>query len=352
MGGNGTTGWDWVITSFQYARQYCPNAKLLLNDYNIVAFDTSTTKYLEIINLLKARNLIDGIGIQCHQLEGAGLIPILKNLYRLSDTGLPVYVSELDLFAADDTEQLNLYKKLFPLLYEHPGVKGVTLWGYRTNEFGIGTSGLLNGTTERLALNWLRTQYFNSSVNKGPRAFWTSTASGLNVSFSGAKSWDFDGTISTYEWNFGDGTTGTSQNASRDYTAAGTYVVSLTVTDNQGLKNTFTDQVVVSSSSSSTVDWTKPIAYCREKFIGSTIKYSYLSPNWDRYWNQATPEYLGKWTSTEPNKDQMDWSGLDFAWNYTKSKGYLFKGHTFVWGQQIPYWVGGLSAADQAYQVE
>jgi endo-1,4-beta-xylanase len=103
LGGNGTTGWDWVITSFEYARQYCPNAKLLLNDYNIVAFDTSTTKYLEIINLLKARNLIDGIGIQCHQLEGAGIIPILKNLYRLSDTGLPVYVSELDLFAADDT---------------------------------------------------------------------------------------------------------------------------------------------------------------------------------------------------------------------------------------------------------
>jgi endo-1,4-beta-xylanase len=63
----------------------------------------------------------------------------------------------LDLFAADDTEQLNLYKKYFPLLYEHPAVKGVTLWGYRTNEFGIGTSGLLNGTTERPALKWLKT---------------------------------------------------------------------------------------------------------------------------------------------------------------------------------------------------
>jgi endo-1,4-beta-xylanase len=82
--------------------------------------------------------------------------------------------------------------------------------------------------------------------------------------------------------------------------------------------------------SSTTTYWTKPIAHCKEKFIGSTIKHNYLSPNWDRYWNQITPEYLGKWTSTEPNKDQMDWSGLDFAWNYNKIKGYLFKGHAFV----------------------
>jgi endo-1,4-beta-xylanase len=68
LGGNGTTGWDWVINSFKLARQYCPNIKLLLNDYNIVAFESSTTKYLEIIKLLQARGYIDGIGIQCHQL--------------------------------------------------------------------------------------------------------------------------------------------------------------------------------------------------------------------------------------------------------------------------------------------
>lgn len=34
LGGSGTTGGDWVITAFQWARQYCPSrTKLLLNEY-------------------------------------------------------------------------------------------------------------------------------------------------------------------------------------------------------------------------------------------------------------------------------------------------------------------------------
>ena len=48
----------------------------------------------------------------------------------------------------------------------------------------------------------------------------------------------------------------------------------------------------------------------------------------------------------------MSWAGLDFAWNHAKQNGIVFKGHTFVWGQQIPYWVGGLSNTEQAFQVE
>ncbi len=48
----------------------------------------------------------------------------------------------------------------------------------------------------------------------------------------------------------------------------------------------------------------------------------------------------------------MNWSGLDFAYNYAKQQGILFKGHTFAWGQQVPGWIGSLSATQQASQVE
>lgn len=130
IGGSGSTGWDWVVWSFQKARQYCPNAQLILNDYGILGKRKATGDYIKIINILKAQNLIDGIGVQAHGLEYGQNSAILSSLNDLAATGLPIYISELELDFADDNEQLSRYQSLFPLLYEHPGVAGVTLWGY------------------------------------------------------------------------------------------------------------------------------------------------------------------------------------------------------------------------------
>ena len=47
LGGNGVTGWDWIINAFTLARQYFPNAKLMLNDYSITNDGNATTTYLQ-----------------------------------------------------------------------------------------------------------------------------------------------------------------------------------------------------------------------------------------------------------------------------------------------------------------
>jgi PKD repeat protein len=52
--------------------------------------------------------------------------------------------------------------------------------------------------------------------------------------FDGSASRDPDGSIVSYAWNFGDGTTGTGATTSHQYAAAGNYTVRLTVTDNVG----------------------------------------------------------------------------------------------------------------------
>jgi PKD repeat protein len=63
------------------------------------------------------------------------------------------------------------------------------------------------------------------------------------VTFNASASYDPDGTVVSYEWDFGDGTRGTGVIANHTYTNPGTYTVTLTVKDAAG--NTDTDDIAV-----------------------------------------------------------------------------------------------------------
>lgn len=160
LGGNGSTGWDWVITSFQLARKYmAPGVKLILNEYSILHSNTETTNYLKLIDTLKVRGLIDGIGIQGHTFEIKGYQPsvLQSNLNRLVATGLPVYITEFDYNDADDNNQLQGYRTYFPIFWDNPGVKGITLWGYMIYETWQSYAFLIDErNAERPAMQWLR----------------------------------------------------------------------------------------------------------------------------------------------------------------------------------------------------
>ena len=65
------------------------------------------------------------------------------------------------------------------------------------------------------------------------------------ISFSGVNSTDPDGTIVSYEWDFGDGTTASGETVSHVYSAAGNFTAELTVTDNDGLSDTGEVTVVI-----------------------------------------------------------------------------------------------------------
>ena len=59
-----------------------------------------------------------------------------------------------------------------------------------------------------------------------------------SVHFDGSGSYDPDGTIVSYEWDYGDGHIGTGVKPSHKYSSSGTYDITLTVTDDDGLTDT------------------------------------------------------------------------------------------------------------------
>lgn len=65
----------------------------------------------------------------------------------------------------------------------------------------------------------------------------TSGTAPLAVTFSSAGSYDPDGSIVAYDWDFGDGTTSTLANPVKSYSTPGTYTASLVVVDNSGLSS-------------------------------------------------------------------------------------------------------------------
>jgi len=130
LGGAGATGFDWAIKAFELARTHFPKAELLVNDYNVEGMEAFATDYLRVINILKERGLVDGIGLQAHFLEKAEISVVAANLERFAATGLPIYVTELDVNYADDARQAQRMRDLFKLFWQHPSVFGVTHWGY------------------------------------------------------------------------------------------------------------------------------------------------------------------------------------------------------------------------------
>jgi trimeric autotransporter adhesin len=87
----------------------------------------------------------------------------------------------------------------------------------------------------------------SGTVNIAPVAAFTPTATALAVAVDGSASADPDGAIAAYAWTFGDGGTATGPTATHTYAAAGTYPVTLTVTDAVGATASVTTQVTVAA---------------------------------------------------------------------------------------------------------
>lgn len=84
--------------------------------------------------------------------------------------------------------------------------------------------------------------------NQAPAASLTSSCKGMKCSFDGTGSRDADGTIASYEWDFGDGNTSTGATPTHKYDSPGTYTVQLQVVDDDGAGDSHATNISVPGS--------------------------------------------------------------------------------------------------------
>jgi endo-1,4-beta-xylanase len=154
-GESGTYGW--ITKAFKLARQYCPNAVLIMNDYNNIEYGDQENHFIDIVKQIKAAGApIDAVGCQSHALRTMSAATLQKNLDTMaSGTGLPIYITEYDIGEANDANQLATYKAQIPIFRNTAAVKGVTIWGWINGRTWVANTGLVNGTTPRSAMTWL-----------------------------------------------------------------------------------------------------------------------------------------------------------------------------------------------------
>ena len=121
--------------------------------------------------------------------------------------------------------------------YTSPGAYTVTLTV--TDDLGVSSS-----ASTTITVDAVPTVTFTASANP--------VTAGSTVAFNAGGSSDAYGTITSYSWNFGDGTTATGVTASHAYASPGTYSVSLTVTNDAGQSATQTGTITVNSPASPT----------------------------------------------------------------------------------------------------
>jgi endo-1,4-beta-xylanase len=234
LGGNGATGYDWVLNAFRLARQYFPNTRLMINDYSVENSVTNANRYLAIIRLLQRENLLDAIGIQGHSFSTypTSSAVITNSLNVLASSGLPMYITELDIHgdgtSNDDATQLAEYQRVFPLFWTHPSIKGMSLFGYLPGTDANSFLAYANGA-ERPALTWLKGYVSSTALpcNVATTARLTnpSTASATNGAINLMA--QGGGTAAyTYSWTGPNGFTATTEDLTG--LAPGTYTVVVT----------------------------------------------------------------------------------------------------------------------------
>jgi len=148
-------GPDYVEKAFRWAKDADPNALLIFNDYGIAEMNQKSDNLLAYATKLRDRGVpIDGIGFQMHfqgHLYSPDYQSIRQNLARFAAAGFRLFITELDVMAADVMDadgngapdrqptaaelqqQKSVYAEIARIASEQPAVESLLMWDFADN---------------------------------------------------------------------------------------------------------------------------------------------------------------------------------------------------------------------------
>lgn len=123
----GNSIWTYM---YQRTRELDPDAKLFVNDYNVIEYGEDNAYKQQMRELLNQGAPIDGIGAQGHFSATVDPIVVKQRLDNLATLNLPIWISEYDSVQPNENIRADNLETLYRIAFSHPAVEGIMMWGF------------------------------------------------------------------------------------------------------------------------------------------------------------------------------------------------------------------------------
>jgi endo-1,4-beta-xylanase len=150
---------DYVEKAFRAARQANPKARLILNEYMVIARESDRERFYQLAAELKQRGTpISGLGIQAHEPREEWFAPakVQATLDRLGELGYPLHITEFIPQSGgkpitggwregtwSEQTQAEFAEQFYRLCFGHPAVVSINWWGLSDRRIWLPGGGLL-----------------------------------------------------------------------------------------------------------------------------------------------------------------------------------------------------------------
>ena len=260
----------------------------------------SSDEWIEIISLDAETVNLEGWIID--DIEDGGSSP-----YAIS-SDITIDPDEILVFYKKDTGII-LNNSGDSIILKNPNGEIADEYSYTSSDTDISYSREDNGPGE-WTINYAPSP---SSLNEPPANEYPRANAGPNIddvevgnviNFNGSASYDLDGSIVSFVWDFGDGNSGTGENTTHVYSNDGTYQVFLTITDDNGATNS--DSLIVTVIEASEEDsFEETLEDEYENQYSNDIKIIEFLPNPEG--NDADGEYVILFNSGSSDVNLRNW---------------------------------------------